>query len=68
MTRLENEPPGWSELCAKLRIAKDADEFRIVVDGINRLLTAHENAHPETSPKKAPTPIARKSERKRTGS
>jgi hypothetical protein len=53
MTRIEEEePPGWSELCAKLRIAKNADEFQVVLDQINRLLTAHEKAHHDASPRR----------------
>jgi len=48
MRRLPNEPPGWRELCAKLQKATKLDEFQAVLEQINRLLTAHEKAHPET--------------------
>ena len=67
MTRLEeDEPSGWRELCAKLRTAKDPDEFQAVLDQISRLLTAHEKAHPEIPQDKTPTPKARKSAKKGT--
>jgi len=51
---LDDEPPGWRELCAKLKTAKDIDEFQAVLDQINRLLTAHERAHSDTLRKKPP--------------
>lgn len=54
MTRLEDEPPGWRELCAKLRTAKDPDEFQAVIDQINRLLTAHEKAQAGSARTEAP--------------
>jgi len=56
MTRQEDEPPGWSELCARLRTAKDVAECQAILDEINRLLTAHEKAHPEPMPEKASKP------------
>jgi hypothetical protein len=58
MTRLEDEPPGWRELCARLQTAKDVGEFQAILDQINRLLTAHEKAHPETLSAKAAKPKA----------
>ncbi len=64
MTRLEDEPPGWRALCARLRTAKDVDEFQAILDQINRLLTAHEKAHPETLPDKTPKPRVRDSAKK----
>jgi len=63
MTRLEDEPLGWRELCAKLRTTKDLNEFRALLDQINRILTAHEKAHPEPRPDK--TPKSKVSPRKR---
>ncbi len=67
MTRLEDEPPGWRELCAGLQTAKDVGEFQAILDQINRLLTAHEKAHPETLPDKTPTPRVRNPAKKAKG-
>ena len=61
MTRLADEPPGWRELCARLQTAKDVAEFQEILDRINRLLTAHEKAHPQTLPDKVRTPKTRNS-------
>ena len=55
MTRLEEqEPSGWRELCAKLKVAKSVEEFQAVLDQINRLLAAHEKAHPEMPENETP--------------
>jgi hypothetical protein len=54
MTRRADEPPGWRELCAKLRTAKEADEFQAILDQINRLLTDYEKSHPEGASETSP--------------
>ncbi len=64
MTRLEDEPLGWRELCAKLQTAKDVDEFQAILDQINRLLTAHEKATAEALPDQTPKPKVRNSAKK----
>ena len=64
MTRLEDEPPGWHDLCARLRTAKTVDECQAILDEINRLLTAHEKAHPETVPEKTAKAKTRNSAKK----
>jgi hypothetical protein len=40
-----DEPVGWRELCAKLRAETNREKFEIIVDQINRLLTAAEKSH-----------------------
>jgi DNA-binding transcriptional MocR family regulator len=42
---LLNPPPGWIELQNRAHKAKDAQEFNEIVDEMNRLLSAHENAN-----------------------
>jgi hypothetical protein len=64
MPRLDDEPPGWRELCARLRTAKDVAEFQAILDQLNRLLTAHEKAHPESLPDKTPKAKVRNSAKK----
>jgi len=41
------EPQGWRELCAQLQTENDPDKFRVLLDEINTLLTAHEKTHPQ---------------------
>jgi hypothetical protein len=45
-TRLQY-PPGYQELCAKLRVERDPAEFQMLMDQINGLLREFEaaNAH-----------------------
>jgi len=59
MTRLEDEPLGWRELCSKLKTAKSAEEFQIILDQINRLLTAHEKTHAALPTHKVPLPVTK---------
>jgi hypothetical protein len=57
MTRVkEYEPPGWRDLCAKLKAAKNPEEFQEIVNEINQLLSAHEKSHPEDLEKKSEKP------------
>jgi len=42
----EPEPPGWRELCAKLRSEKVTNKVPALIDQINRLLTAFEKEQP----------------------
>lgn len=51
MVRLENEPPGWRELRAKLEKEADRTKFIAILEEIDRLLTAYEKAHPENGKK-----------------
>jgi hypothetical protein len=52
----EYEPPGWRDLCAKLKAAKNSEDFQAIVNEINQLLTAHEKSHPEDLEKKSEKP------------
>jgi len=61
MTRVkEYEPPGWRDLCARLKTAKDPEEFQAIVNEINQLLTAHEKSHPEAFEGKSKKPAPKK--------
>jgi hypothetical protein len=37
-------PPGYEDLCARLQIERDSIKFRMLVEEINRLLTAYEKS------------------------
>jgi hypothetical protein len=39
-------PPGYHELCAKLRDERDVTKFRALVEEINLLLTDYEKRNP----------------------
>jgi hypothetical protein len=41
----DQEPMGWRELCAKLKMERDPEKFRELLQQIDRVLTAHEKAN-----------------------
>jgi hypothetical protein len=45
-------PPGYQVLCDQLQVERDPARFRMLVELVNRLLTAHEksNTHKEYCP------------------
>jgi hypothetical protein len=41
---LSEAPPGYQDLCDQLQIERDPAQFRLLVERINCLLTAHEKS------------------------
>lgn len=56
-----NPPPGWIELQNRAHRAKNAQEFNQIIDEMNRLLSAHEEATGNGSQAEEPSANDRKS-------
>jgi hypothetical protein len=44
MSQVEDGPPGYKELCAKLQVERDPAKFQALVNSINHLLTEYEKS------------------------